>query len=282
MSQLVLQQVGVVRSAYRTTADVPGGGAPADIAVEARFEQELLGIERSSHLIVVGYFHRPSADAAAHLKRHRGHAQPCGAFAARCPERPTPISVTVSRLVSRWGLILRVDRLDLVDGTPVLDLKPYVPGWDAVFSARRKRRVRQAEIGDAELHHFLSLDLENHLGDDAARPPAQVALAAVMVAVKRLGVEPRDPDLEVTVNRCDLAADALMGLLGATLGGGRLAIEPGGDQLTFCFRCRGGALELAQTPRTAPSVRAMPETVAPEFAERWLVPPTAQRRVSGG
>jgi len=215
MPPIVLETVAVVRSPYKDAASVPGGGACVRIEVDPRFERELEGVERSSHLIVVGYFHeRGKGEPAAPRRWRHGRGKPCGAFASRCPDRPTPISMSVGRFLGRDGLALLVDHIDLVDGTPVLDLKPYVPGWDAVFSARRLRRVRQVEISDLDAYEFLALDLENHLGSDAALPPAKMALAAVLLAVKRLGLEPRDPRLTVSVNRCDVTTDALMGLLG--------------------------------------------------------------------
>ncbi len=214
MSQIVVQPVAVVRSPFKRAADVPGRGEIVEIEVDAQFERELEGVERSSHLIVVGWFHQKSASAPALVRRRQAQGLACGAFATRCPERPTPISISVGRLLGRDGLTLVVENVDLVDGTPILDLKPYVPGWDAVFSARRRRRVRQAELPDEDLYDFLLLDLGNHLGAEAALPAARTALGAVLIAVKRLRLEPRDPDLGVSVNRCDLTNDALMGLLG--------------------------------------------------------------------
>jgi tRNA-Thr(GGU) m(6)t(6)A37 methyltransferase TsaA len=274
MSQIVLQQVGVVRSPFQKTADVPGSGAAVEIEVFAPFERELEGVDRSSHLIIVGYFHQRTHPAPGPGRRR--HGQACGAFASRCPERPTPIALTVGRLIGRDGLRLLVDHVDLVDGTPVLDLKPYIPGWDAVFSATRRRRVRQAEISDRELYDFLALDLSHHLGADAALPAARTALGAVLLAVKRLGLEPRDPGLGVTVNRCDATADALMGLLGATLGSGRVAVQPSGGPVAFRFRAGGRILDLCEMPATAASIAALPDIIAPAFAARGLE--TIERR----
>jgi len=133
------QQVAVVRSPVRTPREMPGSGVPALIAVDPRFEAALEGVERSSHLIVIGCFHEASASPNADVGRRHPRTVPCGAFGSRCPDRPSPVALTVVRLVGREGLALRVEHLDLVDGTPVLDLKPYVPGWDGVFAARRRR-----------------------------------------------------------------------------------------------------------------------------------------------
>jgi len=268
MSRFVLQEIGAIRSRYKRPADVPGAGATAEVEIFEPFQAELEGVERSSHLIIVGYFHDELSVAAVSRRRRHAPGPACGAFATRCPHRPTPISMTVGRLVARRGPRLLVDHVDLVDGTPVLDLKPYVPGWDAVFSARRQRRIRQAEIADGELYEFLALDLAHHLGADGARPAARMALGAVLLAVKRLGLEPRDPDLGVSVNRCDVTADALMGLLGATLGSGRVVVRPTAQAASFRFWAGRRVLDLSETPATAASVAAMPEVIAPVFASR--------------
>lgn len=278
---LILEPVGLVRSRFTTPDSLPGGGGPADLVIDPRHAAELDGVERSSHLLVVARFHREAPGRGHLAERHRGHAARCGAFATRCPDRPNRLAVTVARLLGREGLVLRADHVDLLDGTPILDVKPYVPGWDGVFSARRRRRVRQAEVSDADLHDFLQLDLENHLGAAAATLGARTALAAVFLAVRRLGLEPRDPELLAAVNRRDVAADALMGLMGATLSSGRVAVEPAPGPLQFRFRGRAGGLELVEGPRTAASVAAPPPAFAPAFDERAL-PLAAPRRLSAG
>jgi tRNA-Thr(GGU) m(6)t(6)A37 methyltransferase TsaA len=270
MSLLVIRPVGVVRSRYLTPASLPNEGGPAELVIDERYSAELDGVERSSHLIVVAQFHLLLRGDGPSVHPHRRHAERCGAFAARCPDRPNRLAVTVARLLDRRGPVLRVAHLDLVDGTPILDLKPYVPGWDAVFSAWRQRRVRLAEVSDRSLHEFLTLDLANHLGEQAAGRPARTALAAVSAAVRRLGLQPRDPELAVEVNRRDAMVDALMGLMGATFASGRLALLPAEGPLRLLFRGRDTGLELTELPETATAVDAMPARFLPCFGERAL------------
>jgi hypothetical protein len=128
-----------------------------------------------------------------------------------------------------------VDPLDLVDGTPIVDLKSYNPGWDGVFSARRVRRLRHASLDDGILRAFLQREVRNHLGDDADHPAARFALDAMIRAVRSLDVDARDERLTVTITRVDAAADALMAMTGTTFGGGRLRLRPeeGPARLTF-------------------------------------------------
>lgn len=143
--------IGTVRSPYRAPADVPrglGASHEADgvLEIEPRLEPGLLDIEGFSHLYVIWVFDRsegysltgtPPADTREH-----------GVFATRSPRRPNPIGLTVVRLLRREGARLHVRGVDMLDGTPILDLKPYlssVPdaelrrGWLAEAEARARR-----------------------------------------------------------------------------------------------------------------------------------------------
>jgi hypothetical protein len=182
---------------------------------------------------------------------------PRGVWATRCASRPNPIALTVVRLLARDGLVLRVDGLDLADGTPVLDLKPYVPGQDTVVAARRTRTVRLSRLDPAEALGYLEPELAHHLGDLAGTPPARAALAAVLVATRHLSVEPRDEGLRVAVNRADASLDALMGLTGATFASGRVAIDAAPGPLAFRFEHGGRTLRLFETPRLGEALREL-------------------------
>jgi tRNA-Thr(GGU) m(6)t(6)A37 methyltransferase TsaA len=263
-----LRVVGHVRSPWRTAAEVPVQGAEAVVEVLPGYEAALDGIERSSHLVVLAWLHLADRDVLVSRPRKLDPcAPPCGVFASRSPVRPNPISLCVVRLVRREGLRLVVDPLDLVDGTPVVDLKSYGPGMDGVFSARIRRRIGPWALGDERLPAFLGSELANHLGDAASAPEARVALAAVFVAVRRYGVDARDEALRVTVNRLGVATDALMGLTGATFASGRLAASPGDGPLRFEFRLGDDVLVLEEHPGTRDLLDDPPRWVAEAFEQ---------------
>ncbi|HEY6104400.1 MAG TPA: tRNA (N6-threonylcarbamoyladenosine(37)-N6)-methyltransferase TrmO [Anaeromyxobacteraceae bacterium] len=241
-----LRIVGRIRSRHRSPSSIPGGGGPAEAVVAPQFAAGLRGIEKSSHLILVAWLDRARRGALTVRRSGERGVQALGVFATRCPARPNPVAVTVARLLGRRGRTLRLDQVDLADGTPLLDVKPYVPGADAVFSARRSGGRPRARLAGEDLAGFLERELENHLGPDAGRPAARAALRAVAAAVRDLGVEPRDPALRVTVSRGGAAADALMGLLGATLASGRVRMVPARGPLAFRFRA--GRRRLAVRP----------------------------------
>ncbi len=99
----------------------------------------LLGIEGFSHLWVFYWFHkndRPEARATLQVHPRRDPANPLtGVFACRAPERPNLIGLTACRLVGVAGNVLEVAGLDAEDGTPIVDLKPYIPQGDLIQEA---------------------------------------------------------------------------------------------------------------------------------------------------
>ena len=146
-----MRPVGVVRSPHTDTSQIPKGcGAKHEaegfIEVLPEFEAGLLDIEGFSHLFVIWVFDRAGGFelTGAPPTDDRTH----GVFATRSPRRPNPLGLTVVRLLGREDGRLRVAGLDMLDGTPVLDIKPYlssVPeeelrrGWLAEAEARRPK-----------------------------------------------------------------------------------------------------------------------------------------------
>ena len=146
------EPIGVVRSPYTETAAIPkGSGASHDVdgilEIRPELEAGLADIEGFSHLIVIWVFHQSQG---ASLNAHPpSDDRPHGVFATRSPQRPNPIGLTVVRLLGRDGSRLRVNGIDMLEGTPILDIKPYlssVPadqlrrGWLDEAEARRRGR----------------------------------------------------------------------------------------------------------------------------------------------
>lgn len=144
-----MQPIGVVRSPYRDTSQIPKGlGAQhhAEGRLELRddLEDGLTHIEGFSHLYVIWVFDR--VEGYELTATPPNDTIPHGVFATRAPRRPNPIGLTVVELLGREGSHLLVRGIDMLDGTPILDIKPYlssVPaeqlrrGWVAVAEARR-------------------------------------------------------------------------------------------------------------------------------------------------
>jgi tRNA-Thr(GGU) m(6)t(6)A37 methyltransferase TsaA len=139
----VFEPIGTVRSPWPEKFGVPrqAGLAPAVTATieldPARVPAEALrGLEATSHVWIVFVFHRsPPLEGATVRPPRLGGNQRLGVLATRSPVRPNPIGISAVRLLGIEGHRLRVAGPDLVDGTPVLDIKPYVPYADAIPEA---------------------------------------------------------------------------------------------------------------------------------------------------
>jgi tRNA-Thr(GGU) m(6)t(6)A37 methyltransferase TsaA len=144
-----LTAIGVVRSPFTATSQIPRGpGARHDaegvLEIDEGLEAGLTDIEGFSHLYVLWIFDR--ADGFDLLSQPPTDDRPHGVFATRAPRRPNPLGLTVVRLLRREGRRLLVRGVDMLDGTPIVDIKPYlsnVPeaelrrGWLAEAETRR-------------------------------------------------------------------------------------------------------------------------------------------------
>ena len=144
--------IGTVHSPYTATHEVPKGlgaehNVEGTIEIFPEFEAGLLDVEGFSHLYVFWVFDRAGALPETWVGTPPADDRPHGVFATRSPRRPNPLALTVVELLRREGRVLHVRGVDMLDGTPVLDLKPYlsnVPadklrrGWLAEAEARRK------------------------------------------------------------------------------------------------------------------------------------------------
>ena len=133
MDEVTYRPIGVIHSPFkqpRGTPIQPAGaeGIAGTVEVFPEYADGLQDLDGFSHIILIYHFHlsgrpslrvKPFMDDEAH-----------GVFAMRAPSRPNPIGISVVRLVRVEGNILHVQDVDIVDGTPVLDIKPYVPEFD--------------------------------------------------------------------------------------------------------------------------------------------------------
>jgi tRNA-Thr(GGU) m(6)t(6)A37 methyltransferase TsaA len=126
-----MRPIGYVRCAYRDTSQVPRGfGARHDaegiLEIAEELESGLTDIEGFSHLFVVWVFDR--SGSVELLGTPPTDDRPHGVFATRSPYRPNPIGLTVVQLLGRERNRLRVRGVDMLDATPILDVKPYLSG----------------------------------------------------------------------------------------------------------------------------------------------------------
>jgi len=134
-----LRVIGIVRNGIKQRPEPGWEEIVSEIVVDSRLTEALDGLEEFSHIIVIYWMHLASAPGQVPTKIHpRGRQELplVGIFATRAPSRLNPVGETAVRLLERQGNILKVEGLDAIDGTPVIDIKPYIPGRDAVTEAK--------------------------------------------------------------------------------------------------------------------------------------------------
>jgi tRNA-Thr(GGU) m(6)t(6)A37 methyltransferase TsaA len=128
------QPIGLIHSPFTQQAETPiqpyRSRAAGQVELLPEYEMGLQDLDGFSHIILLYFFHH--ADPAFELTVTPFlDDEPKGLFATRYPSRPNPIGLSVVRLVQREGRVLYVDGIDVLNGTPLLDIKPYVPPFDA-------------------------------------------------------------------------------------------------------------------------------------------------------
>ncbi len=133
MKKIAYKPIGIIHSPFRDIKGMPiqpagARGIAGTIEIKQEYADGLKDIEGFSHIILIYHFHlsegyslevKPFMDDNLH-----------GIFATRAPRRPNPIGISIVRLVKVEGCILHIEDVDIIDGTPLLDIKPYVPEFD--------------------------------------------------------------------------------------------------------------------------------------------------------
>ena len=152
MPIFTLQPIGLVSSPFKDTAAIPKGlgakhEAEGALNLLPEYEAGLTDIEGYSHLIVLWAFDR--SDGFDLLVTPPTDNRPHGVFSTRSPRRPNPIGLTVVELLRRDQASLFVRGVDMLDGTPILDIKPYLSNIPA-------EKLRRGWLAEAEMRNMLS------------------------------------------------------------------------------------------------------------------------------
>jgi len=133
MNEIKYKPIGVIHSPFKEPKGTPiqpagAKGANGTVEIFPEYAEGLKDIEGFSHIILLYHFHlsRESALVAKPYMDNETH----GVFAMRGPSRPNPIGISVVYLVKVEGNMLHIQDVDIVDGTPLLDIKPYIPEFD--------------------------------------------------------------------------------------------------------------------------------------------------------
>jgi tRNA-Thr(GGU) m(6)t(6)A37 methyltransferase TsaA len=132
--------IGRIRTPWATLAECPKNTASrreveATVEVDERYAQGLKDIGLMSHLILLYWLHHSARNLIIQAPSHA--PEPRGVFALRSPVRPNPIGLAVVELMGVEGSRLRIRNIDCVDGTPLIDIKPYFATTDSYPDAKR-------------------------------------------------------------------------------------------------------------------------------------------------
>lgn len=149
--------IGTVHGPFSDIAGMPiqpaaAEGVRGSIEIRPEYAEGLKDLDGFSHVIVIYHFHR--AEGKELTVTPFLDDRPRGVFATRAPTRPNPIGLSVLKVLRLEGNLLHVENLDMLDGTPVLDVKPYVPEFDNAKGVR----VGWLEKARGSLHTKLSDD----------------------------------------------------------------------------------------------------------------------------
>ena len=127
------QPIGTIHSPFEGVEEVPiqpasARGVRGTVEVMPEFVAGLQDLNGFSHIILLYHFHRVRQVKLTVVPFMDD--EPRGVFATRAPSRPNPIGLSIVRLLSIEGNLLQIENVDIVDGTPLLDIKPYVPAFD--------------------------------------------------------------------------------------------------------------------------------------------------------
>jgi len=131
--------IGRIRTPFKSRSECPKNTAESEaigtIELDQRFAAGLEDVGPYSHLWLVYWMHQARRDLVRQVPAHLG--RPRGTFALRSPVRPNPIAIAAVELVGVAGTILTVRKIDCVDGTPLIDIKPYFASTDSFPNAKR-------------------------------------------------------------------------------------------------------------------------------------------------
>lgn len=216
MSDYVLRPIGYVRNAFRTEDEIPYQGGASTLELLAEYQEAVCGLE-PGYIWVLTWLHQSERTPA---RSSGGRVR--GSFASRTPARLNPVGITVARLLSLDGGRLSVDALDVIDGTPLLDVKPYVREFDGVFGPADPawRRAPERERRLARIVRTI----ERFCGP--LTPELSRAANIVLEADIDLDTPVNSPELSWEC-RCDLGiAAGVQAVAGAPLNSPRFRLGP--------------------------------------------------------
>lgn len=244
MSNPELKFIGKIVSSKKDSSNMPLQGANAQVVIFDEYADALDGLDKYSHVWIVSWLHKADRDRLKVVpKRVDADSPPRGVFSLRSPVRPNPLGLTASKLIKREGNILHLDHVDFLDGTPVVDVKPYSVGWDSIFSAWNNSTYETyVKMPIADVFADMLRQAANFHGD--ACVGVAIGTRAANLAMRHFKCDMQTKSLTVSASVRGCTADAIQGLLQA---GNKRFIRVDPYEGKVVFTKDGGTLTLVIT-----------------------------------
>lgn len=146
MKEITLNPIGFVKNSVKEPRFGNFADEISEVIVDEKFTEALDGIDDYSHVIIVYWMDKVKGHVVKHQPQGNPNVPVVGIFACRCPRRPNPIAITTVKLLEHKKNKIIVKGLDVLDGTPVIDIKPYWPQYDKVENERIPSWVNKLEF----------------------------------------------------------------------------------------------------------------------------------------
>lgn len=146
MEKICLNPIGYAKNSEKELRFGSFSGGITEIILDEKLTDSLIGIEDYSHVIIVYWMDKVRESVIKHRPQGNPKVPIVGIFSCRCPQRPNPIAITTVELLGREGNKIKVKGLDIIDGTPIIDIKPYWPQYDKVENEKIPDWVSELDI----------------------------------------------------------------------------------------------------------------------------------------
>ncbi|MDP1808979.1 MAG: tRNA (N6-threonylcarbamoyladenosine(37)-N6)-methyltransferase TrmO [Actinomycetota bacterium] len=249
-----LKFIGRIVSPATDSGALPMQGVGAQAHIFDEYSAALDDIDEHSHIWLLCWLHEADRDRLKVVPRRiKTASPPKGVFSLRSPVRPNPIGLTATRLLKREGNVLFLEHIDFIDGTPIVDIKPYSVGWDSIFSAgNNSTYATYAKMDVRDAYDDMLRQAANFHGD--ACIGTTLGMRAAYLAMNHFKCDLQTKSLKVTVAARGCIADAVQGSMQA--GNKRFTrLEPPVGEIVFIKD--DARLELTVTPTKFASVEAV-------------------------
>ncbi|MAG22396.1 MAG: tRNA (N6-threonylcarbamoyladenosine(37)-N6)-methyltransferase TrmO [Candidatus Diapherotrites archaeon] len=146
MNEINLKPIGFVKSNVKEPRFGSFANEVSEVILNEEFTDALNGIDDYSHVIIVYWMDKVKKHVITHKPQGNPNVPVVGIFSCRCPARPNPIAITTVKLLGREGNKITVKGLDVLDNTPVIDIKPYWPVYDKVEGEKIPEWVNELDL----------------------------------------------------------------------------------------------------------------------------------------